>query len=366
MREMKNSSSQSLANRVALIYAFFGALWILFSDQILAMLVGDAHLLTHFQTLKGCLYVSVTAILVYVLVERGARTSHATLERRVEERTVQLRQYQEHLEELVRDRTKLLEVEINERKQAQAERERLIGELEARNAELEQFAYTVSHDLKAPLITVTSYLGALREDLVGGDQSAVEDDLCRMNRAADKMARLLDELLDLSRIGRICSPPQRFPMRELVDEALEVAEPQIGAGQIRVVVAENLPFLFGDRQRLLQVFQNLIDNAIKFVRKGEQPRIEIAGCVAGDEVICSVRDNGIGIDPRFHDKVFGLFEQLDPNIAGTGVGLALVKRIVEVHGGRVWVESEGEGQGCTVLFSLPQHKGHPIDVGSRS
>ena len=135
-------------------------MWILFSDQILAMLVGDTHTLTYIQTLKGCFYVSVTAVLVYLLVERGARTAHATLERRVEERTVQLRQYQEHLEDLVRERTKQLEVEINERKLVQTERERLIGELEARNSELEQFAYTVSHDLKSPLITVTSYLGA--------------------------------------------------------------------------------------------------------------------------------------------------------------------------------------------------------------
>ncbi len=354
---MNSSSSRSLAGRVAAIYAFFGAMWILFSDQILAMLVGDTHTLTYIQTLKGCFYVSVTAVLVYLLVERGARTAHATLERRVEERTVQLRQYQERLEDLVRERTKQLEVEINERKLVQTERERLIGELEARNSELEQFAYTVSHDLKAPLITVTSYLGALREDLDGDDRPAVEDDLCRMARAADKMAQLLDELLELSRIGRLCNPPQQFPMGELVDEVLEVAQPQIDASRIRIVVAEDLPPLFGDRQRLVQVFQNLIDNAVKFVRKEEHPRIEIAGGVAGGEVICSIRDNGIGIDPRFHDRVFGLFEQLDPTVEGSGIGLALVKRIVEVHGGRVWIESEGQGRGCTVCLALPCQEG---------
>lgn len=318
---MKQSSSRSLAIRIALTYAFFGALWILFSDQIVAVLVGDAATLTQLQTLKGWFYVTVTAALVYVLVERGAR------------------------------------MEIDRREQAKAERERLIGELEARNTELEQFAYTVSHDLKAPLITVTSYIGALREDLADGDQEAIDDDLQRMNRAACKMVQLLDDVLQLSRVGRLCEPSLHAPMAELVGEALELVLPPFEEHGIHVDIEPDLPVLFGDRQRLVQVFQNLIDNAAKFVRNREHPRIEITGRLMEGEVICVVRDNGIGIAPRHHDRVFGLFEQLDPKAEGTGVGLALVKRIIDVHGGRIWIESEGEGRGCSFCFSLPFPQG---------
>lgn len=314
---MRLSSSRHLAGRVALAYGFFGALWILFSDQILAMLVGDAGTLTQLQTLKGWFYVTVTAALVYILVERGARS------------------------------------EIAQREKARAEREELIVELEARNAELEQFAYTVSHDLKAPLITITSYIGAVREDLEAGSHAAVDDDLRRMDRAARTMGQLLGDVLQLSRIGRQSAPPQHVPMREIVDEALALVIPRSEEGAIRVDVAPDLPVLFGDRQRLLQVFQNLIDNSVKFARHQLEPRIEISGRRSENEVLCEIRDNGIGMDPRHQERVFGLFDQLDPNVDGSGVGLALVKRIIEIHGGRIWIESSGEGNGCTFCFSLP-------------
>ena len=114
-----------------------------------------------------------------------------------------------------------------------------------------------------------------------------------------------------------------------------------------------LPVVLGDRVRLTEVFQNLIANAVKYMGDQTNPRIEIGSRSDEAEVVCFVRDNGMGIDPRYHEKVFGLFERLDASNEGTGIGLALVKRIIEVHGGRVWVESEGRGQGSTFLFTLP-------------
>jgi signal transduction histidine kinase len=122
---------------------------------------------------------------------------------------------------------------------------------------------------------------------------------------------------------------------------------------ILIEIEKNLPVVFGDRQRLLEVVQNLLDNAAKFM--GAQPSPEIQIGVAGTEnnmPVLYVRDNGVGIDPQFHERIFGLFNRLDPGVDGTGIGLALVRRIVEFHGGRVWVESE-VGKGATFLFTLP-------------
>ena len=113
-----------------------------------------------------------------------------------------------------------------------------------------------------------------------------------------------------------------------------------------------MPVVLGDRVRLLQVYQNLIGNAVKFMGDQAEPRVEIGRRQDGTETVFFVRDNGMGIDPKYHDKIFGLFERLDVQVSGTGIGLQLVKRIVEVHGGRVWVESEGQAKGSTFCFTL--------------
>jgi signal transduction histidine kinase len=122
-----------------------------------------------------------------------------------------------------------------------------------------------------------------------------------------------------------------------------------------VQVAAGLPTVYGDRTRLVEVIQNLVDNAVKFMGAQPQPRIDIgqAGTDDAGKPILFVQDNGSGIDPKYHDTVFGLFSKLDAKSEGTGVGLALVKRIVEVHGGRIWVESEGAGRGAAFFFTLP-------------
>ena len=114
-----------------------------------------------------------------------------------------------------------------------------------------------------------------------------------------------------------------------------------------------MPMVYGDRGRLLEILLNLIDNAVKYGGDPPAPRIEIDACEENGMVRCSVRDNGIGIDPRYHEKIFGLFDQLDPHAEGSGIGLALVRRIVEIHGGKIWVESDGEGTGSTFCFTLP-------------
>jgi PAS domain S-box-containing protein len=244
--------------------------------------------------------------------------------------------------------------DITERKQAEAERENLIKELEAKNAELERFTYTVSHDLKAPLITIRGFIGLLEKDAMAGNFERVRSDMERISNATDKMQLLLNELLELSRIGRMMNPSQAVPFEAIAREAIELVGGQINARGVKVEVAADLPTVYGDRARLVEVVQNLIDNAVKFMGDQPQPRIEIGTREEKGERVFFVRDNGIGIDPQFHERVFGLFNKLDAHSEGTGIGLALVKRIVEVHGGKIWVESEGIGKGSTFCFTLPQ------------
>ena len=244
--------------------------------------------------------------------------------------------------------------DITDRKRVEHEREKLIKDLEAKNQELEQFTYTVSHDLKAPLITIKGFLGFLGVDARAGDVKRLEADIQRINEATDKMHELLTDLLELSRIGRLMNTPETVPFQPLVMEAIGLTEGRLQERGIEVAVIEELPKVYGDRQRLLEVVQNLIDNAAKFMGNQPHPLIEIGrdgGQDNGFETIF-IRDNGMGIAPEFHERIFGLFNRLNPKIEGTGIGLALVKRIVEFHGGRIWVQSKA-GEGATFYFRLP-------------
>lgn len=242
--------------------------------------------------------------------------------------------------------------DISERKLYEEMRERLIEELTDRNQELDQFAYTVSHDLKAPLITIRGFAGLLQRDMESGMFDKSIEDVGQIINAAEKMSQLLDDLLQLSRVGRFINPDTETPLNELIDDVQRI----IGGvlADIEIEVDADLPIVFGDRTRLVELLQNLLENAAKFTSNGSAPRIEVGAIDRVDEIECTVADNGIGIDPGFHDKVFGLFETLGVEGSGTGLGLALARRIVEYHGGRIWVDSNGAGQGSPFSFTLPK------------
>jgi PAS domain S-box-containing protein len=243
--------------------------------------------------------------------------------------------------------------DISLQKWIEDEREKLIAELEAKNAELERFTYTVSHDLKSPLITIRGFLGFLREDSQSGNLVRLDSDIQRITGATEKMQQLLNDLLELSRVGRLVNEPKEIQFNDLISDVLELLHGRISQGDVSVRVEPNLPTVLGDYQRLVEVMQNLIDNAAKFMGNQPSPRIEIGQRGSRNGMtIFYVRDNGIGIPLEFQESIFGLFNKLDAHSDGTGVGLALVKRIIEFHHGTIWLQSE-PGKGSTFLFTLP-------------
>ncbi len=252
--------------------------------------------------------------------------------------------------------------DISALKRAEEEREALIERLEQKNTELEQYTYTVSHDLKSPLITITGFLGLLEDDMEVGDRDRARHDIDRIANAARQMKLLLDDLLELSRIGRVANPVEEVPLVELALEVTGMLAGEIRRSGAKVEIADDLPTVHGDRLRLRQVLQNLLDNALKFMGDQPDPVVEIGTLQDDMGCVCFVRDNGVGIDREHHERIFGLFDKLDPDSEGTGIGMALTRRIIEVHGGRIWVESEGLGRGSCFCFSLPDDEPNTVPV----
>ena len=219
-----------------------------------------------------------------------------------------------------------------------------------RHEELESFSYVVSHDLKAPLRGVSNLSEWLEQDL--GDELEPKDreHLRLLRDRVANMDALIDGLLEFSRVGRVRLPEQLVRTEDLVRAAVEILPVREG---ITVHVVGPLPAVYADPLRLTQVFQNLVGNAIEH-HPGPRGMVEIDGHQGPDECEFVVRDDGAGIDARYHDRIFGIFQVLErrPGTRSTGIGLAIVKRVVEDHGGRVWVESEGvPGKGATFRFT---------------
>jgi len=242
--------------------------------------------------------------------------------------------------------------DITTLKLAEDEHKKLVNALEAKNRELERFAYTVSHDLRSPLVTIQGFTAMLQNDLERNNQEKAKSDLHYIANAATKLDRLLYVTLELSRIGRITNPPEDVPFGDIVKDAVEQTAGEIQANGIEISVAEDFPTVHADPMRIVEMLVNLITNSIRYRGEQQHPRVEIGYRRQNGEIVFFVKDNGMGIDKSQYEKVFELFYQVDKNSSGTGAGLAIVKRIIEVHNGKIWIESE-LGKGCTVCFTLP-------------
>lgn len=246
-------------------------------------------------------------------------------------------------------------VDITERQHAEDEIRTINKDLLDKNREMEQFVYTVSHDLKSPIVTIMGFLGMLREDLDEGNREDVLDSVQRIERATNRMSELIDDLLELSRIGRVRAEPEPVNFNELVAAIADDLQERIEAAGAQIDIQPGMPNVLVDRKRFVDVFENLLTNALKYGCTNELPRIEIGHVEDTDRTRFFVRDHGYGIDPEYHSRIFGLFQRLDNGKEGTGVGLAIVARVVEVHGGSVWVESS-PGNGATFWIALPHDR----------
>ncbi|MDX8393453.1 MAG: PAS domain-containing protein [Mariprofundales bacterium] len=235
------------------------------------------------------------------------------------------------------------------------EREEMIVSLKAKNTDIENFTYAVSHDLKSPLISIQGFVGMLKKDAMLGDKKRMDEDVEQIQLATKTMDTLLNELLAFSRVGRLDNPHEYISMNELVLEVIDMISGAISEN-IKIEVQPELPTILADRPRIKTLLQNLIENAVKFIGDQIDPCIKITAIQKKYKIIYCIKDNGIGIDKAYQEKVFGMFEHLNPEIAGTGMGLALSKRIIDVHGGCIWLESDGEGFGTTLFFSLPKQE----------
>ena len=240
------------------------------------------------------------------------------------------------------------------------ERKRNEAELEHKNADMEWLTNMISHDLKSPLVTIGVFLGYVEENLAEGKVDGVAKDLGFIREATTKMGNRLEDLLELTRVGRVMNTPEHILLADLIQESLKFVAGAIARRGVAVQVHAPQVNLFGDRTRLEEVWQNLIENAVKYMGAQPEPRLELGAEVRGDETVFFVRDNGVGIEPRFQTKVFRLFEKLDARSDGTGLGLALVQRVVQFYDGRVWAESDGLGLGTCFRFTLPSAMRFPL------
>ncbi len=249
-------------------------------------------------------------------------------------------------------------------------------ELAASNAELSRFTYTVSHDLKSPLVTINGFLGLLEKDARGGNFERMEHDLRRIRGATARMKQLLDDLLELSRIGRTGGRPEEVDLGTAACEALAMVARGVADRRAEVTIAPGLPAVTGDRVRLIQLYQNLLENAVKYLGDQPSPRIEAACRQDAEETVFFVRDNGMGIEAEYQRKVFGLFERPATRTVSedrrgrlwltTNQGLSRLDHLFDLSPGHLWIGTDGGGldrfDPTTETFS--HHRHDPADPAS--
>jgi len=249
-------------------------------------------------------------------------------------------------------------VDISERSATEKRLEEERKALEKSNLELDSFVYTASHDLRAPLRGINSFSKFIEEDYADAFDDEGRDYLSRIRKGVGRMTQLIDDLLSLSRVSRQKNPYEAVKVAELIRAVTERMEFDLEEAHVDLFIPEDLPAIRCDRIKMTEVFLNLINNAVKFSRKNKEgePRVVIGYQEKEEAHQFSVKDNGIGIDPKYHERIFGIFQRLHTNeeYEGTGAGLSIVKRVIDDHKGQIWIESE-LGKGATFHLKIPKN-----------
>ena len=245
-----------------------------------------------------------------------------------------------------------IRADITDRKRAEAELIQANKDLERANDEMERFLYTASHDLKSPLVTLHGFLKHVKWDLDKERHDRLPGFIDRLSSACSKLSETVDDLLNLSRVGLTEDSPEPVELRDAIQEIVNIHDLRLDERGAKLVVEGDMPTLSIDPKRLYEILDNLVSNAVKYGCDHPKPVIEIRSILQDDELLVSVRDNGQGIKPEYHSKVFGIFERLHNTNEGTGIGLAIVRKIVSQLGGHVTLESEPD-EGSTFTVSLP-------------
>jgi len=315
---------------IALIYLAFGAVWIFFTDRLLVWLNLDPRLILRVQTAKGWLFVLGSAVLLYVVLRRYEQRGRDAVAALIESRN-EVRRANADLERRVTERTR---------------------QLEAANRELEAFAYAVSHDLRAPLRSMSGFSQILQETAPPGLDDKSRHYLQRIHDASVRMSGLIEDLLNLSRIGRSELTARPISLSQVAAEAAAALRERHPAREVQLEIAPGLE-VNADPRLLRIALENLLSNAWKYTARAAAARVSI-GMQAGESgPVYFVHDNGVGFDMKYADKLFVPFQRLHPEteFPGSGIGLVTVQRIIARHGGRVWADAKVD-EGATFYFTL--------------
>jgi light-regulated signal transduction histidine kinase (bacteriophytochrome) len=315
---------------IALIYVAFGALWIFFTDRLLVWLHLSPELILRLQTAKGWLFVIGSAILLYVVLRRYQRRGGDAMAALIKSRN-EVRSANADLERRVTERTR---------------------QLEAANRELEAFAYAVSHDLRAPLRSMSGFSQILQETAPAGLDEKSRHYLQRIHDASMRMSGLIEDLLNLSRIGRSELTARPISLSQVAAEAAAAVRERHPKRDVRLDIAQGLE-VNADPRLLRIALENLLSNAWKYTARASQASVSVGMQTGEHGPVYFVRDNGVGFDMKYADKLFVPFQRLHPEteFPGSGIGLVTVQRIIARHGGRIWADAKPD-EGATFYFTL--------------
>ena len=321
---------QHMPRTIALIYLAFGALWIFFTDRLLVWLHFDAKLILGLQTFKGWLFVFGSGVLVYLLLKRYERNSQAATLALVDSQN-QVRHMNAELERRVVERTL---------------------QLESANRELEAFAYAVSHDLRAPLRSMSGFSQILYDTMPQGLDDKSRHYLRRIHDASQRMSALIEDLLSLSRISRVEMVARPANLSQIAADAAATVRDRYPGRSVQLTIEPGL-MINGDTRLMRIAMENLLDNAWKYTANAAAASVTVGSQPGEHGCVFFVRDNGVGFDMAYSTKLFGPFQRLhsETEFPGTGIGLVTVQRIVARHGGRIWADAQID-HGATFYFTL--------------